>query len=261
MSFIAVRPQGKYHYYSLNQSKRVEGKRNPVTEVTHLGRYQVACRKIRELDISDDEKEKYLEEIKNKEKEINPDRILLPTKTYSSIVIDPPWFYQLRKDDKTHRNRIPYPPMKIEEILKLPVPDLCNQDGAVLWLWFTNNHMIEASQCIEHWGFELKTILTWLKVSKAGNPRIGTGHWLRNCTEHCILATKGKVTSFSHAKTLTNDSTILMSPRREHSRKPDEFYELVNKLCTSSKLEMFARQKRQGWDSWGNETDKFKEVS
>ncbi len=180
----------------------------------------------------------------------------LPDKKYECIAIDPPWFYELRKNDKTHRNRIPYQPMKIEEILKLPIPELCDK-RTVLWLWYTNNHMLEASDCIRHWGFELKTILTWEKVSKDGRTRMGTGHWLRNCTEHCILATKGKVTSFSHSKKLTNQPTILKAQRREHSRKPDEFYELVDHLCQGTKLEMFARQKRIGWDVWGDEVEKF----
>src|SRR5579883_130287 len=180
---------------------------------------------------------------------------------YQCIVIDPPWFYRLRKDDKTHRNRIPYPPMQIEEILELPIPDMCAEEGTVLWLWFTNNHLLEACDCIRHWGFELKTILTWEKVSKKGTPRIGTGHWLRNCTEHCILAVRGNVSSFSYSKKLTNESTILKAPRREHSRKPEEFYNLVDRLCNGTKLEMFARQKREGWDVWGNEVDKFDNLS
>ncbi len=178
-------------------------------------------------------------------------------KKYKCLVVDPPWFYHLRKNDKTHRNRIPYPPMKIEEILDLPIPKLCHKEGIVLWLWFTNNHMLEASQCLQVWGFEMKTILTWVKVSKAGNPRIGTGHWLRNCTEHCILATKGKPSSFSFQKLLTNQSTVLMAERREHSRKPEEFYQLVEHLCPESRFELFARTRRPGWDCWGNEVDKF----
>ena len=182
--------------------------------------------------------------------------IPLPDQKYSCLVIDPPWFYKLRKDDATHRNRIPYPPMQIAEILALPVPELLQKD-AIVWLWFTNNHAPEAIDCLRAWELELKTILTWEKVTKAGKPHIGTGHWLRNCTEHCALAAKGNPKSFSHLKTLTNQPTILHSPRREHSRKPEEFYQLVEQLCPGSKLEMFARCRRDGWDCWGNEVDKF----
>jgi N6-adenosine-specific RNA methylase IME4 len=176
---------------------------------------------------------------------------------YQCIVIDPPWFYRLRNQDKTHRNRIPYKPMQTEEILALPVPELCSPTGCVLWLWFTNNHMIEAAQCLQVWGFDLKTILTWEKITKAGTPHIGTGHWLRNCTEHCALAIRGNVKAFA-GRELTNESTILHAPRRQHSRKPEQFFELVEKLCPDmTKLEMFARSSRVGWDCWGDQADEF----
>ncbi|WP_224095814.1 MT-A70 family methyltransferase [Nostoc sp. MS1] len=176
---------------------------------------------------------------------------------YQCIVIDPPWFYRLRSNDKTHRNRIPYKPMRTEEILALPIPELCDAGGCVLWLWFTNNHMIEASQCLQTWGFNLKTILTWQKITKLGTPHIGTGHWLRNCTEHCALAVRGDVRAFA-GRSLTNQSTILHAPRREHSRKPPEFFELVEKLCPEmTKLEMFARESRDDWDCWGDQADMF----
>ena len=177
---------------------------------------------------------------------------------YQCIVIDPPWFYKLRSKDKTHRNRIPYQPMRTEEILALPIPELCGSNGCILWLWFTNNHMIEAAQCLQTWGFELKTILTWEKVTKDGTKtHLGVGHWLRNSTEHCALAVHGNVKAFS-GRTLTNESTILHSPRREHSRKPENFYQLVDKLCPDiTKLEMFARSSRDGWDCWGDEALKF----
>lgn len=177
---------------------------------------------------------------------------------YQCIVIDPPWFYRLRSKDKTHRNRIPYQPMRTEEILALPIPELCGSNGCILWLWYTNNHMVEAAQCLQTWGFELKTILTWEKVTKDGTKtHLGVGHWLRNSTEHCALAVRGNVKAFS-GRTLTNESTILHSPRREHSRKPESFYQLVDKLCPDiTKLEMFARESRDGWDCWGDEALKF----
>lgn len=259
MTFVRPTIRNGKVYYSLVDSKRERLSKYPKQKLKYLGRYHKARLVINDMNIPTPLKEKFLTELNLKEEKINPDICLIPNKTYNSIVIDPPWFYQLRKDDKTHRNRIPYPPMKIEQILALPIPDLCDKQGTVLWLWFTNNHMIEAADCIRHWGFELKTILTWEKVSKAGTTRIGTGHWLRNCTEHCILATKGSVTSFSHSKKLTNEPTILKAPRREHSRKPEEFYALVEHLCEGTKLEMFARQQRKGWDAWGNEVDKFNE--
>ncbi|MEH1861982.1 MAG: MT-A70 family methyltransferase [Nostoc sp.] len=257
MSFIRTKQENGTNYYYIIESKRYSSVKTPRQNHTYLGKYEKACETIEALNIPQSHKEEFLKKIKEEEEKLKAKTYNISDKKYNCIVIDPPWFYNLRKDDVTHRNRIPYPPMKIEEILLLPIPELCDKQGTVLWLWFTNNHLLEAAECIKHWGFELKTILTWEKVSKKGTTRIGTGHWLRNSTEHCILAVRGHVTSFSHSKKLTNEPTILKAPRREHSRKPEEFYELVNHLCNGTKLEMFARQKREGWDVWGNEIDKF----
>ncbi len=257
MAFIAKRRVKGTNYYSLVKSLRVDGK--PRQEVLkHLGRYEDAVSEVSQLrSLSTAVKQGYLTRLAELEGLLDSE-VSLPKKAYECIVVDPPWYYGLRKNDKTHRNRIPYEPMQLEEILKLPIPELAAHGGCVLWLWFTNNHILEAGKCIEHWGFEVKTVLTWEKVSKAGATHIGTGHWLRNATEHCILAVRGQVTSFSTTKTLTNQPTIIKSPRREHSRKPDEFYDLVDCLCPNmTKLEMFARQKRPGWDVWGDQTEMF----
>ncbi len=243
-----------HKYYYLSESFREEGRAHPQQRVVaYLGRYQeavVAIERMRHL--SGEQKQNYLIKLATLEGRYSTE-IPLQQKVYSCLVIDPPWHYELRKADETHRNRIPYRSMALNQILDLPVPELSERAGCVLWLWYTNNHAAEAVKCLERWRFELKTILTWEKVTKAGTPHIGTGHWLRNCTEHCFLATRGKVSSFAHTKLLTNQSTILRAPRTEHSRKPEAFYQLVEQLCQSSKLEMFARRKREGWDSWGDE--------
>lgn len=83
-------------------------------------------------------------------------------------------------------------------------------------------------------------------------PKIGVGEWLRGQTEHVILAVRGKPTVL-----LTNESTVLTAPTREHSRKPEEFFALVERLCPGSKVELFAREQRPGWSAWGAETTKF----
>lgn len=147
--------------------------------------------------------------------------------------------------------------MPIEEILKLPIQELLDPDGAIVWLWYTNNHAIEASQCLQAWDLTLKTILTWEKIDKKGKTRIGVGHWLRNSTEHCFLGTYGKPKSFLHLKKLTNQSTMIKAERREHSRKPEQFFNLVDRLCDDPKLEMFSRQRRSGWDAWGDQLGLF----
>jgi N6-adenosine-specific RNA methylase IME4 len=89
-------------------------------------------------------------------------------------------------------------------------------------------------------------MITW------GKQRCGTGSWLRGQTEHCLLFSRGKP-----VLTLTTQSTLLLAPGREHSRKPDEFYALVASLCPGRRLELFARERRRGWTSWGAETDRF----
>lgn len=165
----------------------------------------------------------------------------LPTGPFRVIVADPPWNYANRADDPTHRARNPYPDMSIEDICALPVGEMAAEDCA-LWLWTTNAHMREAFVVLDAWGFEQKTILTWVK------DRMGTGFWLRGQTEHCLLAVRGRPVVL-----LTNQTTALHGPLREHSRKPDEFYRLVEALCPGSKVELFSRQAREGWVAHGNE--------
>lgn len=165
---------------------------------------------------------------------------------FDVIVIDPPWQYAKRAEDITHRGRNPYPDMSTEAICALPVAARAERD-CTLWLWTTNAFMRDAFRCLDAWGFAEKTILTWVK------DRMGTGDWLRGKTEHCILATRGKPTVV-----LTNQTTALLAPLREHSRKPDEFYALVEALCPGTRLDMFAREPRNGWVLWGAETETFR---
>jgi len=174
----------------------------------------------------------------------------MPDGPFDVLVADPPWLYGLRPDDPTHRSRCPYPPMSVDEIKALPVSDMADQKNAILWLWVTNAHLLDGSALavIDAWGFEPKSMLTWLK------DRLGTGHWLRGITEHCVMAVRGKP-----VHTLSNQSTLLEAPRREHSRKPEEFYGLVESLCPGSKVELFAREQREGWIAWGAEKGKFDE--
>lgn len=168
-----------------------------------------------------------------------------PTERFNVIVIDPPWRYGKRAEDVTHRGRNQYPDMDVADIGRLPVVDRAETD-CVLWLWTTNAFMHDAYHCVDAWGFTPKTILTWAK------DRMGVGDWLRGQTEHCIMAVRGKP-----LVTLSNQTTLLHGPMREHSRKPDEFFELVESLCHGTKLEMFAREPRPGWQVWGAETGAF----
>lgn len=153
--------------------------------------------------------------------------------------------------------------MSFDQIKGLEIP--ANPDGCVIWLWFTNNHFLECAELIRHWGrtqlsslISHKGILTWEKITSTGVTRLGVGHWLRNSTEHCAICTIGKVASFAHQSALARKTpNLIKAPRREHSRKPEEFYNLVEQLCLAPRLDMFARQTRSGWDSWGDQTNFF----
>ena len=172
------------------------------------------------------------------------------------MVIDPPWPYELELDEhgdpirqvssydaEGRRAANQYPEMSIKEIADLHIPA---QDDSVMWLWTTHRFMRDSFQLLEDWGFEYKVMLVWDKQ------KMGMGHWLRLQCEFCLLAIKGNpVWENTHVR------DILSVPRREHSRKPDEFFEMVDKVCQGAKLDYFSREKRPGWDQIGNDVDKF----
>jgi N6-adenosine-specific RNA methylase IME4 len=151
---------------------------------------------------------------------------------YRVIVADPPWPYEKRDDDPSHRGVLPYLTMSVNQISSIDVASLAHQDS-ILWLWTTNAHMREAFAVLDAWGFAHKTILTWAK------DKMGLGDWLRGQTEQCLMAVRGKP-----VVQLTNQTTLLRAPVREHSRKPDEFYALVEQLCPAPRYAyLFARQR------------------
>jgi len=169
----------------------------------------------------------------------------LPAGPFRVIVADPPWLFQVRAEDATHRARVQYPTMTVDEIAALPVAALAHDD-AILWLWTTNAHLEDALGVCRAWGFAPRTVLTWVK------DRMGMGNWLRGQTEHCILSVRGRP-----AVRLTNQTTLLTAPTREHSRKPDAFYALVDQLCVGRKLDWYSREPREGWAQYGNEPEAF----
>jgi Transcriptional activator, adenine-specific DNA methyltransferase len=181
-------------------------------------------------------------------------------KDYRLIVMDAPWQYQLRETDATHRGRCPYPAMTNEQILNLPIGSIAHQDSYLL-LWVTNNHLPLGFSCLNYWGFEYKSIFTWIKTTKASTDNepianMGIGHYGRNCSEHFLVGIKGKPPSFTKLG-LTGVKNVIFSPRSRHSEKPQRFwddvaYPLAEKL-EGSKIELFARSKREGWDAWGSE--------
>ena len=192
-------------------------------------------------DFSDVKKEQRLEKIQTQREELQKEVLQQPKGNYDVVVIDPPWNYQ---DDSIYdangfRGTTPYPSMSLNEIknIKLPIKDDC-----VLWLWTTNKFLLEMKVLLEHWDFELKSIVTWDKQI------MGMGRWLRSQTEHCILAIKGKP-YFNNTKW----TTLISEKRTTHSTKPEIFYKMVDEICAGRKLDYFARKKREGWDVYGDE--------
>jgi len=155
---------------------------------------------------------------------------------YDVVVIDPPWDMDIL-DQGSWRGGVDYPRMTLEEIKAIKIPA---KEDCVLWLWATNKFLHDAFHIVEHWGFEQKSVLTWVK------DKMGVGVWLRGQTDHCILAVKGKP-----LWQLKGQTTALIAPNRGHSVKPDEFYELVDSLCYGAKLDYFARKPRDGWFTYG----------
>lgn len=167
---------------------------------------------------------------------------------YRTLVLDPPWRYDsaaTKADARKH-----YPTLTLAEIAALPVPDLAAKD-AHLWLWTTNGFMGEAHDLLKGWEFSPLTIVTWCKRQP------GVGHYLRNNTEHCILSSRG-IPQVPETKPL---STWYVWPRAKHSQKPEAFYDLVEQVSPSPRLELFARRNRIGWSAWGNECISDVEVS
>jgi len=178
-------------------------------------------------------------------------------KKYKTVLADPPWQFQNRtgKMAPEHKRLNRYPTMKLEEIMALPVQEVVD-DTAHLYLWVPNALLAEGLKVMEAWGFTYKTNLIWYKIRKDGGPdRRGVGFYFRNVTEIILFGVRGK-----NARTLPparSQENIISSRKREHSRKPDEQYDLIESCSPGPFLEMFARGARDGWDVWGNQADEY----
>lgn len=163
---------------------------------------------------------------------------------FASIVIDPPWDWGDEGDqDQLGRARPTYGTMPIDEIEKLPVATLADDD-CHLYLWITNRSLPKGFRLLEAWGFRYVTCLTWCK------PSIGMGNYFRGSTEQVLFAVKG-----SQPLKRKDVGTWFNAPRgpKGHSSKPGEFYDLVESCSPGPFLEMFARSGRKGWTAWGAE--------
>jgi N6-adenosine-specific RNA methylase IME4 len=176
---------------------------------------------------------------------------------FGTILADPPWQFQNRtgKMAPEHKRLSRYPTLTLPEIKALPVASIA-KDTAHLYLWVPNALLAEGMQVMESWGFTYKTNLVWYKVRKDGGPdRRGVGFYFRNVTEMILFGVRGK-----NARTLQpgrSQENIISSMKREHSRKPDEQYSLIQSCSSGPYIELFARGPRKGWFVWGNQAQEY----
>ena len=190
-----------------------------------------------------------------------------PSKKYSIILADPPWNYEVWSEDKKLAQGMAkrhYSTMKLSDICALPINGLADIN-CKLFLWATPPCLPEALQVIKAWGFNYKTIaFAWLKINKRQSLEqssflpvdtidrfYGIGHWTASNIELCLCAMTPNGVLNRQDKSI---SQVVLAPRREHSRKPDEVREKIVRLCGDlPRIELFARRKVEGWDCWGNE--------
>jgi len=190
----------------------------------------------------------------------------LKMKKYNVFYIDPPWKikagralngYKMENGKQlfvpvSNKSRdTEYPSMTIEQIKNLNVKEVA-AENAHLYMWVTNSHLPYAFEIIKHWGFDYSTTIVWAKNRMGG----GLGGTFKITTEYLIFAKRGKLKALkSIDSTWHNVKRTYENGYPKHSKKPDYFYEIIEQTSPGLKLEMFARQKREGWDSWGNEIE------
>ena len=174
---------------------------------------------------------------------------------FGTILADPPWQFQNRtgKVAPEHKRLNRYGTMTLDEICALPVADIA-AEPAHLYLWVPNALLPDGLRVMESWGFRYISNIVWHKVRKdGGSDGRGVGFYFRNVTELLLFGVRGK-----NARTLApgrSQVNMIQSRKREHSRKPDEQYQIIEDCSWGPYLEMFSRGTRKGWEAWGNQAD------
>lgn len=181
--------------------------------------------------------------IEEQKQAIEQGQVELPSGVFEVIAMDPPWNYGREYDPETSRVANPYPEMTQAQLLEMNPPFA---EDCVLFLWTTQAFLWDAKQLLDHWGLTYKATIVWDKE------KMGMGAWLRMQCEFCIVGIKGKP-----AWNNTKWRDIIRESRREHSRKPDAFYQMVEDITIGRRLEFFSREQRAGWATYGNDTEKF----
>ena len=155
-----------------------------------------------------------------------------------------------------HKRLNRYPTLDLEKIKELPVNEI-SKDRCHLYLWVPNALVSEGLEVMKSWGFKYKSNIIWQKIRKDGEPDgRGVGFYFRNTTEMLLFGVKGKnIRTLKPGRTQVN---VIKSQKREHSRKPDEQYKIIESCSWGPYLELFARGKRKNWTVWGNESKFYK---
>lgn len=178
---------------------------------------------------------------------------------YGTILIDPPWRFANRtgKMAPEHKRLRRYPTMSFEEITALPIANHAKAQSH-LYMWCPNALLLEGLQIMKAWGFVYKTNIVWYKVRKDGGPDgRGVGFYFRNVTELLLFGTRGKLRTLKPGRTQTN---IIVSRKEEHSKKPEEAYDIIEACSPGPYLELFARQRRTGWEWWGDQAETYEDA-
>jgi N6-adenosine-specific RNA methylase IME4 len=172
--------------------------------------------------------------------------------SFATVLADPPWRFSNRtgKVAPEHRRLARYATLSAKEIAALPVAEHM-APRAHCYLWVPNALLAEGLMVLENWGFTYKANLVWHKVRKdGGSDGRGVGFYFRNVTELVLFGSRGQLRTLAPGRRQVN---LLASRKREHSRKPDEMYELIERCSPGPYLELFARHRRAGWTAWGDQ--------
>lgn len=197
----------------------------------------------------EEKKEERIELINKQINEIEAGNLPELEGLFDVISVDPPWNYEGENKKETSFDSVgrrvanPYPEMSTEEIKKIQLPLM---KDSIVFLWTTHKFLPDALEILKEWNLEYKATLVWNKE------KMGMGAWFRMQCEFCLVGIKGKPYWEN-----TKYRDILNEPRREHSRKPDSFFSMVEEITLGRRLEYFSREKRKGWEVFGNDINKF----
>lgn len=165
---------------------------------------------------------------------------------FACVVADPPWLFGDSLPGETRGASSQYKTMSVDDICKLSLPPIF--DNAYLFLWRVSAMVEEAYRVVRAWGFVPKSEIVWNKLTANGKPHFGMGRHVRASHETCIVALRG--TPFRRSGSVRS---TFAAPTREHSEKPDEFFQIVESFCFGPRVELFARKQREGWTCIGDE--------